>query len=60
MICVTAAELCDAVGLNCVSSCHVFIQLLACSPKPGCLCHLQHVLISAPYVNQTHVLDILL
>lgn len=36
----------------------MFIQLLACNPKPGCLCHLQHVLISAEYVNQTHVPDI--
>lgn len=37
----------------------MFIQLLACNPKPGCLCHLQHVLISAEYVNQTHVPDFL-
>ena len=44
---------------NFVSFCHVFIQLLACNPKPGCLCHLQHILSSAEYVNQTHVPDIL-
>lgn len=44
---------------NFVSFCHVFIQLLACNPKPGCLCHLQHILSSAEYVNQTHVPDFL-
>lgn len=55
LICVRNAELCDAGIFNFVSFCHVFIQLLACNPKPGCLCHLQHILSSAEYVNQTHV-----
>lgn len=40
---------------NFVSFCYVFIQLLSCNPKPGCLCHLKHVLITAEYVNQTRV-----
>lgn len=38
----------------------MFIQLLACNPKPGCLpTGLQHILSSAEYVNQTHVPDFL-
>lgn len=53
-----SSELCDAGFFNFLSFCHVFIQLLACNPKPGCLCPLQHILSSAEYVNQTYVSDI--
>lgn len=53
-----SSDLCDAGIFNFVSFCRVFIQLLACNPKPGCLCPLQHILSSAEYVNQTHVPDI--
>lgn len=58
LICVRNAELCDAgililfLSVMCSFSCWLVIQSLA-------VCHLQHILSSAEYVNQTHVPDIL-
>lgn len=53
-----AGQTCVMQGFfNFLSFCHVFIQWLACNPKPGCLCPLQHILSSAEYVTPTYVPD---